>query len=225
MPETSRQPDPEECFCIDCRYPLRGLTAHVCPECGREFDPDNSTTFSQREMPWNRVLSPHAICTFFFSLPLGMLALDHHLRPALRHRRWYFDSLSVQLTALFALAIAVFIGCQILPKAQRSKSGVTFVAFALMILVSIWYYSDSYTSYVGLWNTAVAFYILCVCIAVVMISAIHTIMIDGWISKTIVGVALVIGTLGSRFLIDDLSFTEMNLLEYWTYWFWTPQRF
>lgn len=32
-------------FCIDCRYDLRGLQKHRCPECGRDFDPADGTTF------------------------------------------------------------------------------------------------------------------------------------------------------------------------------------
>jgi hypothetical protein len=34
-------------WCIDpeCRYPLDGLMANRCPECGREFDPDNPQTY------------------------------------------------------------------------------------------------------------------------------------------------------------------------------------
>jgi hypothetical protein len=32
---------PEHALCAGCNYPLRGLTEYRCPECGREFDPDN----------------------------------------------------------------------------------------------------------------------------------------------------------------------------------------
>ncbi len=34
-------------FCNQCKYNLRGLTDHVCPECGAEFDPANVETFSK----------------------------------------------------------------------------------------------------------------------------------------------------------------------------------
>ncbi|GEM_PF-1541248 len=34
-------------FCQNCRYNLRGLSAGHCPECGREFDPSDSKTFSR----------------------------------------------------------------------------------------------------------------------------------------------------------------------------------
>jgi hypothetical protein len=31
--------------CLDCKYDLRKLSDHRCPECGREFDPNDPTTF------------------------------------------------------------------------------------------------------------------------------------------------------------------------------------
>jgi predicted amidophosphoribosyltransferase len=30
--------------CKACRYSLKSLTEHRCPECGRELDPSDSTT-------------------------------------------------------------------------------------------------------------------------------------------------------------------------------------
>jgi hypothetical protein len=28
-------------LCLKCGYDLRGITMHGCPECGREFDPND----------------------------------------------------------------------------------------------------------------------------------------------------------------------------------------
>lgn len=43
--------------CLGCDYDLRLLTKHRCPECGREFDPNDPNTFrstSKRKRPhWN----------------------------------------------------------------------------------------------------------------------------------------------------------------------------
>lgn len=36
---------PEDARCLDCRYPLRDLTASTCPECGRAFERGNSATY------------------------------------------------------------------------------------------------------------------------------------------------------------------------------------
>src|SRR5688572_14959917 len=35
---------PAGCRCMGCGYALRGLADPRCPECGREFDPDDWTT-------------------------------------------------------------------------------------------------------------------------------------------------------------------------------------
>ena len=31
--------------CLSCNYDLRNLPEHRCPECGREFDPNDASTF------------------------------------------------------------------------------------------------------------------------------------------------------------------------------------
>ncbi len=36
---------PDEAICLDCGYLLRGLPGIVCPECGRAFNPDDSSTY------------------------------------------------------------------------------------------------------------------------------------------------------------------------------------
>ena len=39
-------PEPQLGLCRGCDYPLRGLTEHRCPECGRPFDPSDPTTMN-----------------------------------------------------------------------------------------------------------------------------------------------------------------------------------
>lgn len=36
---------PEDAHCLGCSYSLRGLPEHVCPECGRAFDPKDPSTY------------------------------------------------------------------------------------------------------------------------------------------------------------------------------------
>src|SRR5438045_3979320 len=40
--------------CLSCKYDLRHLTEHRCPECGREFDPSDPTTFVAKADPVRR---------------------------------------------------------------------------------------------------------------------------------------------------------------------------
>jgi predicted Zn-ribbon and HTH transcriptional regulator len=42
LPESSIIP--EDAGCKSCGYSLRGMAARRCPECGREFDPNNLST-------------------------------------------------------------------------------------------------------------------------------------------------------------------------------------
>ncbi len=39
-------------FCMNCRYPLRGLAHQECPECGRTFVPGDQRTYFVHE--WQR---------------------------------------------------------------------------------------------------------------------------------------------------------------------------
>jgi len=50
--------------CLDCKYDLRNLAEHRCPECGREFDPNDSGTFDygQARRIWTCV-TISAICS------------------------------------------------------------------------------------------------------------------------------------------------------------------
>lgn len=46
---------PDAARCRRCDYPLRGLTEPRCPECGRDFDPENPKTYHVRS---RRQLTP-----------------------------------------------------------------------------------------------------------------------------------------------------------------------
>src|SRR4051812_34932139 len=42
-------PDTTTGLCVDCNYPLRGLTSELCPECGRSFDPADPSSMNMGE--------------------------------------------------------------------------------------------------------------------------------------------------------------------------------
>ena len=43
--------------CLSCRYDLKNLTEHCCPECGREFDPYDATTIDDGPRRFSRYVS------------------------------------------------------------------------------------------------------------------------------------------------------------------------
>ena len=50
-------------YCLGCNYGLKGLPENRCPECGREFDPENPATFSHANSMGD--------VARFFSKPIG----------------------------------------------------------------------------------------------------------------------------------------------------------
>lgn len=79
----------DERTCIGCGYPLRGLPANVCPECGRPFDPRIPSTYDHPARPrsWRRWAKPPPIgqlllllgctvyCVWIASSPGGLWAI------------------------------------------------------------------------------------------------------------------------------------------------------
>lgn len=71
--------------CLNCRYLLRGLPDHVCPECGSKFDPADPLTYFDSQRPnhqliryLTRILSPNGpptiIQTTWFVLLAGCVS-------------------------------------------------------------------------------------------------------------------------------------------------------
>ncbi len=62
------------CFCRQCGYALQGLPEPRCPECGRDFDPDDPTTFrpSRRRVRLSKLtrITVRLVCAI-----LGLAAL------------------------------------------------------------------------------------------------------------------------------------------------------
>ncbi len=83
---TREGPVPHDAICLDCGYSLRGLCYIAgksiyygrCPECGRWFDPDDSSTFGTKgaQRPADRLgvaLLFAALAAILFSLVLQAL--------------------------------------------------------------------------------------------------------------------------------------------------------
>jgi len=61
--------------CLGCNYALVGITAGACPECGRAFDPDDSSAFcGERERAHFRTLRLIHLATTMMPL-LGLVSI------------------------------------------------------------------------------------------------------------------------------------------------------
>ena len=58
--------------CLGCGYILDGLTENRCPECGREFAPDDPATYAARQ----RSGRPYLVCSLIAAIAMGVLYAD-----------------------------------------------------------------------------------------------------------------------------------------------------
>lgn len=65
---------PDTATCQGCGYSLRGLPEPVCPECGRTFDPEDSSTFRLPSKPANKRLTIIGLYLLPLVLSLGCWA-------------------------------------------------------------------------------------------------------------------------------------------------------
>lgn len=63
-------------YCSTCQYPLTTLQTPRCPECGREFDPDDSRTYSDRHPATTRIVGSVAgiVLGVLIAIPAFVLA-------------------------------------------------------------------------------------------------------------------------------------------------------
>jgi len=54
-------------YCLQCRYNLRDLPEHRCPECGRRFDPNDPESYDPNPV---RRTDPFKILTYVAAYPL-----------------------------------------------------------------------------------------------------------------------------------------------------------
>lgn len=62
---------PQAMRCIDCGYDLRNLRSTTCPECGREFDPNDWYTFKTERHSINGRICLGAAVVSMILPPLG----------------------------------------------------------------------------------------------------------------------------------------------------------
>ncbi len=80
---------PTDAVCLGCDFRLRGLSGPSCPECGRSFDPNDTTTFGLSTSPtrWQRSARPPSVAGCLFVAGLCSWGLVGASGPA----RWEAD--------------------------------------------------------------------------------------------------------------------------------------
>jgi hypothetical protein len=60
--------------CLSCKYDLKNLAEHRCPECGRAFDPNDARTFDTRSSARLRA-ARHFVIRFAETLAVTWIAV------------------------------------------------------------------------------------------------------------------------------------------------------
>lgn len=60
--------------CLDCKYPLGGLSVAQCPECSRPFNPNDRSTFGPRRQKWTWRIAKSAPPTWLIMLVAAIAA-------------------------------------------------------------------------------------------------------------------------------------------------------
>lgn len=83
--------------CLSCHYDLRNLAEHRCPECGREFDPSDSSTYEGLEVP-RRVPFKHFVVLSAVSVVMAVVVAMSV---------WRIAAPSIDLTGIMLLIVGL----------------------------------------------------------------------------------------------------------------------
>ena len=118
-------------FCRDCKYDLELLTSQTCPECGRPFDSNDSSTFAsslRRRIPWEAWASVACSVFYFVALyvdsqPSAMRGID----------RWYdHGNKFAAFIILFAISVGLLLAA--IRRRRWIVVGIGLIAVLVMVL-------------------------------------------------------------------------------------------
>lgn len=120
---------PPGIFCISCDYDLRSLPAGVCPECGRDFNPDVPATYAtsvEDPQPWwpSKIF---VICSLAPALSFIAGGLLFRLASISRHS----NNLIGDILGLMLAGIGVF-------AFMFGTIVAVVVVFAIPVLIAMW---------------------------------------------------------------------------------------
>ncbi|MCA9256246.1 MAG: hypothetical protein KDA33_11450 [Phycisphaerales bacterium] len=100
-------PIPDDASCLDCGYSFLDLTADRCPECGRAFDADDTSTFMREGLhkTWRRLARPPTLTAVIPSLVFLAYFLNDARLPGTT--RFFTDMFVYMAAVVFFLISAV----------------------------------------------------------------------------------------------------------------------
>ncbi len=114
-------------YCISCEYRLSGLEAGRCPECGRAFDPADSSTFDRRRR------GPQALLGIGSALLIGGLSFFGLQQTIL------MKGLQSQFTAFWIVAgVGLAAGVAAAVLAAWNRSWLGRIPLLLVGIVAVW---------------------------------------------------------------------------------------
>jgi len=210
---TNQPADPLAMYCLGCRYPLRGLTGDACPECGRRFDAQDPTTYSPTAKRWSWVVPVDGTGALLFALPLGYVFIDSVF--IYGQRWWWRSNLLAIAFALFLIALITWIVLRLCWKEERSFSDAAMAGLAGGGLLL--------SGVIG--GRGVLLYSISVSFAFCLVLSWRAWRKAAWKSQQLAAVAIMINGLGMLALLSQIPLHTTDIYDYWTYWFWTSQRY
>jgi len=123
---------PNTGFCLDCGYPLFGLREPVCPECGRRFNPADSTTYrSAGAEECSRLTPLHTGCIGLAAY-IGCLVVLECLHPGTVKGT---VSMSIQpILMITGTILAIFTICWAW-RNRRQRAQTILIAVVLLLVI------------------------------------------------------------------------------------------
>ena len=122
-------------YCLDCKYSLQQLPENTCPECGRAFDPADSSTFAKSLkrrfltlLPWEAIASIACSVIYFVSLFIdSQPSVIRHATP------WYYNyDKYIAFIFIFGISIGLLLAV------VRLKRGIAASLGLFSVLVMAW---------------------------------------------------------------------------------------
>lgn len=221
--------DIETRYCLQCRYPLRGLSEHRCPECGKRFDPADPKTTAGKPQ---RSYRPGSLVLLAHLLPLVTLVLALTF---LNSRHWAWRWSEFQDYAPLLLVVTCVVAAT-LPRPFAIRSRLACLT-PLLFAFALYFIHIMYGQYHSRPSNLVSDFLLR------GISLLPLLILTGLTSWSMIATKRYVQSLNSSlryratfaFLLWIVTMFSLSwilaehwvrheFVDYWSYWFWKPQR-